>query len=398
MINLMEDLSPIEKERLVAGGISYTRARFIGQGKNRAVYSTFRKSSGGYTLFPFEQVCLEVPLRNPEQSTPNAVRNRSQGDLSANEAKVMEAMGLNVTSIPGEGRTLNVTPYVFSENLQTLIARKGQIKDSKVALPLINGLLNDLEGLVSDSRLGKPKRRFVHRDIKPDNIFLGGEQAANLGDYELAGDMDEIIDSDLPIRGTGTYAHRSLLNAWVTGQPAKATERTDVYSFGATVYEMLTGKKRSNYRIVQDTMGRKVSINGQEFTLSLYDGDRRLEKIDDTSEESRIKQEVENVPNWARNFVYKCLTDSSEGYKSFAESRAGFNKLKKSIENKRTLVSLLKCFSAVIGAVSVLGGVASKINPDYQNQASSAHERLYEMGGNYLDANKASPINGDDAE
>jgi serine/threonine protein kinase len=399
MIDLSDNLSSVEKERLIARGIGYSRARFIGQGKNRAVYSTFRKSPDGYAPFPFEQVCLTVPLASPEQLTPNAIRNRSQGDLSANEAAIMRATGQEVTSIEGEGRTLNVTPYVFSGDLQTLIDREGPIGATKTALPIINSLLADLESLASDfDKHGKRKKKFVHRDIKPDNVFIGGEQAASLGDYELAGSVEDITNSDLPIRGTGTYAHRSLLNAWVTGQQAKATERTEVYSFGATLYEMLTGKKPSEYKIVQDTIGRKVLINGEEFRLSLYKGDTRITQIDEDSEERRIKQEAKGIPRWARDFVYKCLTDSKCGYKSFAEARVEFNKLKKGVENRKTLVPFLKYAAAIIGAVSVLGGVASKINPDYQNQTLSSYDRLYEMSTSYLDSTRNSPINGEEAE
>jgi class 3 adenylate cyclase len=80
-------------------------------------------------------------------------------------------------------------------------------------------------------------RGVVHRDVKPGNVWLGDDGNAKLGDFGLAVALDR---SRLTAEGMmlGTVAYMAPEQA--LGRPPDA--RSDLYSLGAMLYEMLTGR------------------------------------------------------------------------------------------------------------------------------------------------------------
>ena len=84
------------------------------------------------------------------------------------------------------------------------------------------------------------RKGVVHRDLKPANIMVTTEGSVKLLDFGLA---KQVTDSDetRTIEGTvlGTAAYMAPEQA--EGKPLDA--RSDVFSFGAVLYEMLSGRR-----------------------------------------------------------------------------------------------------------------------------------------------------------
>jgi serine/threonine-protein kinase len=81
------------------------------------------------------------------------------------------------------------------------------------------------------------RRNFVHRDVKPANIFMAGEGLVKLGDFGIAAytDMHEFT-------ATGMIIGTPLYMAPEQGSDSRDVDpRADVYSLGLTLYYMLTG-------------------------------------------------------------------------------------------------------------------------------------------------------------
>ncbi|MEO7031066.1 MAG: serine/threonine-protein kinase [Herbaspirillum sp.] len=88
----------------------------------------------------------------------------------------------------------------------------------------------------------------IHRDIKPANIFVLADQQPKLVDFGIARAPNRLsnalADADQPY----TLFHRNLLGTPNYMSPEQALgkqvdARTDIYSLGAVLYEMLTNRK-----------------------------------------------------------------------------------------------------------------------------------------------------------
>ena len=80
-------------------------------------------------------------------------------------------------------------------------------------------------------------RGIVHRDLKPGNVWLTEDGTANIGDFGLAVAMDR---SRLTTEGmmVGTVSYMPPEQA----MGGEMTPRSDLYSLGAMLYEMVTGR------------------------------------------------------------------------------------------------------------------------------------------------------------
>ena len=127
-----------------------------------------------------------------------------------------------------EGTPFITMEYVPGENLKSLIKRIGQLSLAKA----ISIAKQVGEGLEEAHRLG-----VVHRDLKPQNIMVDNEGNARIMDFGIARSIKTkgITETGLII-GTPEY----MSPEQVEGQ--EADQRSDIYSFGVILFEMVTGR------------------------------------------------------------------------------------------------------------------------------------------------------------
>ncbi|MCS7309411.1 MAG: serine/threonine protein kinase, partial [Armatimonadetes bacterium] len=125
------------------------------------------------------------------------------------------------------GRHYIVMEYLEGENLRERLQRQGAIP-LKEAVDIALQVLGALEHA---HRMG-----VVHRDIKPENIHLLPDGLVKLTDFGIARIVFEPnITLDGQIFGTPSYMSPEQIEG------KEIDPRTDIFSLGVVLYEMLTG-------------------------------------------------------------------------------------------------------------------------------------------------------------
>ncbi|HYF00987.1 MAG TPA: protein kinase, partial [Planctomycetota bacterium] len=84
------------------------------------------------------------------------------------------------------------------------------------------------------------ERRIVHRDIKPANLVVDAQGRVHILDFGLAKSLADDKALTLSFTTLGTAYYMSPEQAF--GAPEEVDARADVYSLGAVLHEMLTGR------------------------------------------------------------------------------------------------------------------------------------------------------------
>jgi Protein kinase domain len=140
------------------------------------------------------------------------------------------------------GRPWMVMEFIEGETFAQLVQRRGPIP-SEEAISLFRQALS---GIGYAHRMG-----IVHRDIKPGNLMLNREGVVKV--------MDCGVAKALSARGmsrTGAHLGTALYMSPEQFLNRGVDSRSDIYSLGVTLYEMLTGKvpfsADSDYQIMAD--------------------------------------------------------------------------------------------------------------------------------------------------
>ncbi len=117
--------------------------------------------------------------------------------------------------------------YVDGEDLASLLRRIGRLPKDKaveIARQLCAGLASAHD------------RGVLHRDLKPANIMIDGRGRVRITDFGLAGLAEEVGADDL---SAGTPAY--MAPEQISGK--EVSVKSDLYSLGIVLYEVLTGKR-----------------------------------------------------------------------------------------------------------------------------------------------------------
>ena len=127
------------------------------------------------------------------------------------------------------GDTTYITmEFVSGEDLKTLLKRVGQLPASRT----VSIAREVAEGLVEAHRLG-----VIHRDLKPQNVMIDRAGKAHIMDFGIArSTRDAGITGPGMIIGTPDYMSPEQLDG------KEADPRSDIYAFGAVLFEMVTGE------------------------------------------------------------------------------------------------------------------------------------------------------------
>lgn len=239
----------------------YEDIQLIGQGSVGVVYKAVDKILK-------RKVALKV------------IKDAYKNNKEAIERFVREAQSVSLFKHPGFitiydiniGKQFYIVmDYIEGEDLRHLM--------NNGALPLKDAVQIAIN--VSDALSCAHQNGVVHCDIKPSNILVMKDQRIKIADFGLAQLMTpSVIAQPGQVLGTPMY----LSPEQIKGDTVDY--RSDIYSFGIILYEMLTGKTPYNegdiaYRHINEEPVPPASLNSQ-------------------------------IPRWLENIVLKCIKKSPE--------------------------------------------------------------------------------------
>jgi serine/threonine-protein kinase len=187
-------------------------------------------------------------------------------------------------------------PFIVMELLEG--ADLCQIADARGALPrwlVVDYVLQALEGLAHAHSRG-----IVHRDLKPSNLFLAnkpdGTQIIKILDFGISKSTDPVFDNQGERKkamqltgGKAVLGSPPYMSPEQVRSPKTVDSRTDIWSLGIVMYELLTNS---------------MPFGGDEMNETFA---QILEK-----EPQPIRQIVNGVPEGLERIVMRCLAKNRD--------------------------------------------------------------------------------------
>lgn len=202
-------------------------------------------------------------LRPASVSDPDRLRRFEQ------EARAAAALNHpNIVAIYDIG-SHDGSPYIVSEMLEGETLRQKLIGG-----PLSVRTCTDYGRQIANGLVAAHEKRIIHRDLKPENIFITRDGQVKILDFGIAKltarETDE--SSDLismttqtkvgTVLGTVGYMSPEQLRG------KSVDQRSDIFSLGAILYEMLTGVRAFSGETEVDTMMAVLNSDPKELTAS----------------------------------------------------------------------------------------------------------------------------------
>ncbi|PKA47930.1 G-type lectin S-receptor-like serine/threonine-protein kinase [Apostasia shenzhenica] len=180
----------------------------------------------------------------------------------------------------GQNRRLLVYEHMPNGSLNSHLFHDSSSElDWRQRFQIILGIARGLAYLHEECR-----ECIVHCDMKPDNVLLDADFNPKISDFGMAKligrDFSRVLTT---MRGTIGY----LAPEWISGQPI--TPKVDVYSFGMTVFEAVSGRRNTGNSADGDaafypSWAAKGVIEGRAMSLL----DHRLEGAADLEQLTRV--------------------------------------------------------------------------------------------------------------
>ncbi len=160
------------------------------------------------------------------------------------------------------------TPYIVSELLEGQTLRQRLMQG-----PFQLRMVTDYVRQLADGLMAAHERHIVHRDLKPENVLITRDGHVKILDFGIA-KLTSREASDSPADDQGPTQTKVGVVLGTVGYMSpeqlrgkSVDHRTDIFSFGSILYEMLTGKRAFVGETEVDTMLSVLNTEPPEIAL-----------------------------------------------------------------------------------------------------------------------------------
>lgn len=214
----------------------------LGAGGMAAVYAATHQNNGKR---------VAVKMLHPELSPHDEARERFLGEgYAANRVGHPGAVSVIDDDVADDGSLFLVMELLEGETLEALRRKRGGSLPLAEVLPIADGILDVLAAAHA--------KGIIHRDVKPDNVFVTTSGEVKLLDFGLA----RLRELEPTSRRIVTQAGHTLgTPAFMAPEQARGAwdevdGTSDLWSVGATIFTLLSGK------LVRDaeSLGEKLRL------------------------------------------------------------------------------------------------------------------------------------------
>ena len=191
----------------------------IGHGGMAEVYE-------GNDIIGKKTVAIKLIRKDVMENPVNLIRFQNEATIAASLNHP------NIVAVYNHG-TVDGVPYIANEFIKGQNLK--QVLDFRSSVPVEEAV--DYMIQLASALNYAHQHGIVHRDVKPDNLYVMGDGTIKLGDFGIAQTdaTSKLTSKDSEIVGSVHYLAPEI----TSGKPA--TGQSDIYSAGVTFFELITG-------------------------------------------------------------------------------------------------------------------------------------------------------------
>ncbi|ONI10164.1 hypothetical protein PRUPE_4G031700 [Prunus persica] len=246
-----QDLTIFDLESIVAATNNFSTANKLGEGGFGPVYKGLLANG--------QEVAVKRLSKNSGQGLEQ-FKNEVMLTAKLQHRNLVRIFGCCVDA----GEKMLIYECLANKSLDFFIFDKSRssLLDWKKRFEIILGIARGVLYLHQDSRL-----KIIHRDLKASNVLLDSTMNPKISDFGMAKMFGEDQIQANTNRVVGTYGYMSPEYA----MEGRYSEKSDVFSFGVLLLEIISGKRNTSYDPSPNLIGQIWDMWREEQALAMVD-------------------------------------------------------------------------------------------------------------------------------